>query len=234
VPYIELRDLYFKKGNLSKGIQDTLVFKLFFKDGDGDLGSTGDSSDFNNRNPWYWAYNPANFHEYVATSNNFVLPDTLKWINYGAKKIPQLDTLPDLNCTNWEPLLGTDNTSPAPHTIDTVYITQNLRAFNTIVTVYEKVGANYVLYNPETDFAFPQCNSNLFRATFPNLSGEGKNSPLEGIITFRIQSYRLYNLFSSKTLKMSITIYDRANHASTGPGGNPPIKKDFTLQQITR
>jgi len=257
-PHIDLESLVFKRG--SSGVNDTLIFKVKFRDGDGDLGyGPVDANSLYYYNPWYWAYSPTSLKRYITDSNispfslydsathlkyddprlphsdprltNMSrLPDSLRWINWKAKERPKFSTLPGIDCKNWEQLFCTENV-PVPVVCDTVYITQNLWAYNINVDLYSKVGTSYVLYDPEkTNIPFSRCiSSNLFRATFPDLSIDRSNSPLEGTITFRLESARLYTLFGSDKLKVVITINDRAFHVS-----NPVTKADFTLQQITK
>lgn len=251
VPQIEFAGdgIIFKKGSLTARIPDTLIFKIKFKDGDGDLGyGPEDENSVYYYNPWFWAYSPTSLKKYITDSNigpfsiyNSTtlsrydrlsgitsLPDTLEWINWGATKLSEFDTLPGINCQNWQQVYTDDATGSKVS--DSVYITQNFKAFNVNIDLYKMVGTNYVLYNPETDFHFPSCNFNLLRATFPDLSNDRKNAPLEGIITFRLQSLGLYTLFGGSTkLKIAVTINDRAFHAS-----NTIAMKDHTLQQLMK
>ncbi len=228
IPHIEFQDLIFRKGS----IQDTLIFRLKFTDGDGDLGIGAEDltgpNFYNYYNPWYWAYNTTDFTQQAFAVDNTLTPPTgYQWITYKSRKLPQFDTLPGINCENWQQLK--DN-SAQPKVIDTIYMTQNLKAFNINVDVYIKNSSGaYVKFNPGDYFSFPGCSPNLFRGAFPDLSNDRKSSPLDGTITYKLQSSGLYYLFSTKTLKMDVTINDRAFHIS-----NVIEKKDFTLQQITR
>lgn len=228
VPEIKLLDITFKRGDLTKGVQDTLIFRLTFKDGDGDLGVTSaDSTSFDSRNPWYFFYNPSNLSAILYSVDPAVqLPAGYKIINYHAKKtIQQFDTLPALVCGSWE-LLRNAQSQPT----DTVYIRQNLKAYNVNVDVFAKDNnGNYVPYNYATpNYDFTNCSYNLFRATFPDLSND-RQTALDGVITFRISSFYLYSFFNTRTLKMDITINDRAFHVS-----KPVSKEDFTILQITK
>jgi hypothetical protein len=214
---------------LKKGAVDTLIFKIKFTDGDGDLGvGPEDSSNITYFNPWYWAYRPSDFATGFTVNNSQALPTGYTWLNYKARKFHQFDTLPGINCGNWE--LLSNNATP-PVVIDTIYVSQNLKAFNINVDVYLKNNnGTYDKFNPLDCIPFPHCNPNLFRATFPDLSNERKISPLDGTITFRIQSFALAScLGTGTTLKMDVSINDRAFHQS-----NVVEKKDFTLQQITQ
>jgi hypothetical protein len=225
VPEISLNDLYFKPGNIQNGISDTLVLKFDFKDGDGDLGiGAQDSSSFDFFTPWYYAYNTTTFQVGYTNDKAASLPDGYKWINYQTKKnVPQFDTLPGINCKNWEQISGLTGVT------DTLYITQNEKAYNIAIKIFVKdVNQNYVPYYP--GFSWPNCVNNLFWGTFKDLSSDrGKKSPIEGTFKYNIQSAALGLQFSLKTLKIQVYILDRAFHQS-----NVIEKKDFTLAQIKR
>ncbi|MBI1769905.1 MAG: hypothetical protein HY015_08485 [Bacteroidetes bacterium] len=231
VPHIDLLDITFRKGNLqptppNPPTPDTLIFRLKFSDGDGDLGASSiDSGTFDSYSPWYYIYRQTDFNIKRGVDNTAPIPQGYTFINYYAKrKVPQFDTLPSLGCANWELLKDSQGKLK-----DTIYIRQNLRAYNINVDVYIKNSNGiYDKFDPATYFDLQGCAPNLFRATFPDLSKDRK-SPLDGVITFRIQSYGFSYLFSTHTLKMDVTINDRAFHNS-----NTVEKKDFTLQQITR
>jgi hypothetical protein len=229
VPHIELIDITFKKGNVNSvpAIPDTLIYRIKFTDGDGDLGtnSSDSSNSIYSYNPWYFVYNTTNFSLLIATDNNSQIPSGYKYINYQTKRtVQQFDTLPPLGCQNWE--LERDSQGRVS---DTVYIQQNLRAYNVNVDVYTKNSSGtYDKFDPSTYFDLRSCAPNVFRSTFPDLSN-ASSGPLDGVITFRIQSYYLGALLNTKTLKMDITISDRAYHVS-----NAAEKTDFTLQQITK
>ncbi|HLZ16499.1 MAG TPA: hypothetical protein VKQ08_05640 [Cyclobacteriaceae bacterium] len=228
VPYIELVDLTFKPGDISKQIQDTLIISLRFKDGDGDLGKGPDDSlNWDSYSPWYWAYDTTNFSTGYVGLNTIALPGAYKFLTYRVKRtIVQFDTLPAIGCINWEQYFK------GPLLEDTLFVTQNPNAFNLTVDVYTSSngGQNYTRFDPSTYFAFPNCNVNMFNTAFPNLSSDmNKKSPLEGILKYKIQSYALRSIFSIATLKMYIQIKDRAGHLSdtVKVGG-------FTLASITK
>jgi hypothetical protein len=229
VPRIELKDVYFKKGSLNQLIADTLVIKLKFTDGDGDLGIGPEDAvlpDY--QNPIYWAYNTTNFSLISGTDKSVPLPAGYTFLDYKARKLSQFASLPGINCQNWE--LLSDNGSPP--LVDTIYITQNLRAFNFNVSFYTRVSVTpekYELLDPSPFVSLSKCTANLFRGTFPDLSNDRKSAPLDGIITYRIQSLGLSKIFANSTLKMEVTINDRAFHDS-----KPVEKKGFTIQQITK
>jgi hypothetical protein len=227
VPHIDLIDITFKPGNLNvtPAIPDTIIYRVKFRDGDGDLGFLQDDTTIEYFNPWYYVYNPTNFSILRGVSSTDPIPSGYQFINYKAKRtVPQFDTLPELVCGSWELLKNS-----VGQTIDTIYIRQNLRAYNVNVNVFVKNNSGvYVAYDPGYDFT--SCNPNQFRAAFPDVSNDGKPGPLDGTLTWRLQSYNfLHGSLNTKTLKMDITINDRAYNIS-----NTVEKADFTLQQITK
>ncbi len=183
-------DITFRKGNLQTSTPDTLIFRIKFADGDGDLGvSSVDSFAFDSYNPWFYIYRYFDIRR--GPDNTAPIPTGYSFINYYAKrKIPQFDTLPALGCSNWELLHDSQGKLK-----DTIYIRQNLRAYNINVDVYTRDNSGvYNKFDPSTYFDLTGCAPNL-----------------------------------SQTLKMDVTINDRAFHLS-----NTVEKKDFTLQQITK
>ena len=228
IPSIELLDVTFKPGNLAQQIQDTLIITLKFRDGDGDLGiGPDDSATWDSYSPWYWAYDTVNFNLGYTGDNTVTPPPGYKYINYRAKfNVPPLDTLPLLDCKNWEELYRGQVLT------DTLYITQNLKAFNINVDIYTSStgGAPYTKFDPSTYFTFPGCNVNMFRGGFPNLSSDvNKKSPLDGVLTYKIQSFALKSIFNIATLKIEVQINDRAYNLS-----NLVEKEGFTLSSITK
>src|SRR5579859_1821041 len=132
IPHIDLVDLTFKPGDISQQIQDTLIITLKFKDGDGDLGKgPDDSSSWDSYSPWYWAYDTTNFSTGYTGDNVSPLPGAYKFITYKSKRtLPQFDTLPDISCIHWEQRFK------GQVLVDTLYVTQNSRAFNITADVY--------------------------------------------------------------------------------------------------
>jgi hypothetical protein len=223
-PHIDLLDITFKRGNAAANQQDTLIFRLKFTDGDGDLGVTdADSNSVESYNPLYYYYSTSNFsvQPWINPTDQFT---GYKVINYAVKRsIAQFDTLPPLLCGSWEPLRKNGVV------VDTIYTKQNLKAYNVNVDIYSKNNGVYETFDPWiADAEWNQCSYNLFRAAFPDLSN-GRQTALDGVITFRIGSFSLYEIFNTRTLQMNIVIYDRARHVSNVVG-----KKDFTIAQITK
>ena len=99
IPDITLQDLIFKP-KTSQSL-DSLNIILHFKDGDGDLGIS-DTSAFDSHNPVYFAYDTITYQVGVTVYKTTPLPGAYKFLDYKARKLAQFDTLPALNCTNWE------------------------------------------------------------------------------------------------------------------------------------
>ncbi len=232
-PQITFNELYFKKGNLF----DTLAVVFDFKDGDGDLGTlTTDSTNTDLTSPWYYLYDISTFQIYYTGTYQLQsgLPSGYKWVDYASKSIPQLSSqisFPALGCHDWETINDSGGI-----VIDTLYITQNDKAFNIIMKMFIKDNSgSYSEYNPDddaTNFPFPKkCATNLFKGTFKNISSDpGRNSPMEGTFTYRFPSPAWASLFGNgKVLKLQLYIVDRALHQS-----NTIEKSDFTLTSITK
>ncbi|MBS1508453.1 MAG: hypothetical protein JSS79_17575 [Bacteroidetes bacterium] len=232
IPEITLQDLIFKPGNINKGIQDTLKIILNFRDGDGDLGvGSADSAYRDFYNPWYVIYDTITKNTDYTVYKTATLAPQVKYITYRTRKLAAFDTLPAINCKNWEQRFTTVNGQSQVK--DTVYIVQNSHAFNIFISIFEKnPDGSYSPYDPNdpVKYIFPNCNANFLQATFPNLStDEGKKSPLDGTLKYSINSFALNSTFSIKVLKMQVYITDRAFHKS-----NVVEKEGFTLASITK
>jgi hypothetical protein len=233
-PQIEIlnNDLAFIKNTNSIGL-DTLRIVLKFTDGDGDVGviRTQDLP-LDERAVFYYLLNSngqvslttidrSNInYRFKRLNPNFRMP------NSGAK-LPEFIT--PFNCTSWE--LEEDKNNVV---IDTVYIERNPNHFNIFIDYLIKNNdGTFTEFNFDDFFIFPFCGDAVFNgARIPNLSKEiGKNSPLDGKITFNITATigALDLLFSIKTLKLKISIVDRALNKS-----NEVESKEFTLQSIRK
>jgi len=220
IPQIQLLSVDFK--HVFPTAADTLILKVKFTDGDGDLGINGDDSvlyqsatdefvDINT--PFYFVYDT--IKQIIVNppthSNNLSLLPGYQYVNYAAKRLIHkhpFDTLPALTCKDWE-----YRASPA----DTLYIKQNPNNFNIFVDVYTKnPDGTYTYFDPNNLVTFGSlCVTNLFNGRFPVLSSDlGKKSSLDGTITYKIESAALYLRFHSQTLKLKIYILDRALHKS--------------------
>ena len=190
---------------------DSLIVTVRFKDGDGNLGL--DASELSA---------PYNDKTY------FRFPDGT-FVTYKTKRtIAKYDTLPPFskpyNCINWE--IKTVNAK-----LDTFYFQLNPNHYNIFVDffVLNNDGV-YTEFDWQKDFTYPNCGI-PFDGRFPVLSKDlSRKTPLDGTIRYAMQSTGFLILFSNKTLKLKITIQDRALNKSNTVETIPA----FNLQQITK
>lgn len=199
-PKISLQDVSFIPSSVEKF--DTMRVIIHFEDGDGDLGLRSTETD-----PPYQDYT------YVTDGSG----DTLTINSPGA---------PPFNCTDYK--VDTFTLSNGIKKVDTNYIERNERHFNYLIDVLVKDNGKFEKY----DFlnSNEDCSSGpgpLGR--FPILNSSGKERPLEGDLEFtNTDLYRL--TFRKDTIKLRISIYDRAGHKS-----NPVESKEFYIDdKITK
>ncbi|HEV8515815.1 MAG TPA: hypothetical protein VGQ59_21185 [Cyclobacteriaceae bacterium] len=217
-PQIQFQSVEFKHGSPTSA--DVLTISINFKDGDGDLGINGDETEIavspaeskDISTPIYYYYQLSQSAIWYPThKSNETLKNGYEYVNYASyRKIHSspFDTLPALTCKNWEL-----RQTPA----DTLYIQQNPYANNIFVYLYTKSqNGSYTYFDPTNLYSFgDRCVNNFFHGRFQVLSlNLGKKSPLEGTITYNIQSSALYSLLNGKTAKLKIYILDRAFHKS--------------------
>lgn len=201
---------------------DTLKIALKFTDGDGDVGLDDSFTDPK--------YAPQYFF-FRNSSGQFIL-STLNQsnVNYKFKRQNPSFQLPDFvtpfNCNSWV-LKKVNNV-----VVDTIYTELNPNHYNIFVDYFTKNNnGTFTKFDVDENFIFPFCGDrSLNGARIPNLTKDpGKASPLDGKIRFAINSIGLDFLFSTKTLKLKITIQDRALNKS-----NEVESNEFTLQSIRK
>jgi hypothetical protein len=211
-PQIEILndEMYFGKSN--EGKQDSIVIALKFKDGDGDLGlSTSDDSNEKYALQYYFNYKGK--------------PVTFKT----RAEYPELN-LPDFvspyDCTNWEDIKEANGT-----VTDYRYTEFNLNYYNIFVDFYtQNSDLTFTKFDPASYFKRPFCDIKGYNGRFPILSKDlGKSSPLDGKLIYTMKSLGFEALFSIKTLKLVVTIQDRALNKS-----NTVETKEFKLKDILR
>lgn len=186
-PNISLNDFYFQEIASSTGtnFQDSIVIKLRFEDGDGNLGL-----DANETNP------PFHLYDVVVTAG-----DTLR---YGDN-----DTLPAYNCFNYEIL--TKRTSVNNSLViktDTIYVIRNLNHYNFFLTFLVEENGEFVEYNTYEKLCAPP-----FHGRFFVLNTARDVRPLTGELQYGfISSFRLQ--FRFNTIKLKLQIQDRALNRS--------------------
>ncbi len=192
---------------------DSLILKVAFQDGDGDLGldpsELGCISDdvcFNNK--FYFIKGDGTPVTYKDKRTN-----------------PDFSDLPDFvkpySCINWE---VRTLTSGGP--VDTLYFELNPDHYNMEVDFLVKnpVNGSFEEFDWSTAFDYPFCGG-TFDGRFPILFKDRPGSPLEGVIRYGMGSTGFKVLFSTKTLKLRVKIKDRALHVS-----NEIETREFTFQ----
>ncbi len=191
-------EVYFKEVDRQP---DSLVVRVDFEDGDGDLGVSGRENDADDYIPianpddgGYWFYDQDN-------------PDP---------------RLPEYNCRQFTDI-DLDLTDGIVDK-DTIRADYNEAYYNYSITLYTKENGQY----KEFDFLIERCSAPL-GGRFPPLRDDfSVDRPLKGTIQWgSVDFYK--SLFRNDTLRIDVTIRDRAGNVS-----NVYTKEDFTLEQITR
>ena len=212
VPAIEYESIIFKDIT-DPSLADSLIVTVRFKDGDGDLGldatdQADNSAPYNNKN-------------YLYLSNGTK-------VNYKTKRTnPSYFYLPSFinpyNCTNWEITTVSGKT-------DTLYFDLNPNHNNIYVDYLIKNNdGSFKKFDWLTEFVYPNCGIS-YDGRFPRLYKDlTHKTPIEGSIRYAMTSVGFLILFSTKTLKLRVTIQDRSLHPS-----NIIETPEFTLQSIKK
>ena len=223
-PEIKFNDVLFK--DLTNEA-DSLIILIDFKDGDGNLGLEKDEilAPYNDRA--YFSYLPGDNKvvkyaiDTLTNSEAALYSPTL--ITYSDREtFAELDTLPGFidpyNCINWQIVQD----------FDTVYYQANEFHHNILVDfLIQQPGGEYEEFDWTREFSYPNCGIS-YDGRFPLLISNGKDKPLEGTIRYGMTSVGFKALFSVKTLKLRVTVIDRALNIS-----NQIETPPFTLQEIT-
>jgi hypothetical protein len=236
IPQITLQNVSFT-GKASTTAKDTITISLGFSDGDGDLGInpdetaiyTGNGDSIDIQTPYYFLYDstqPASSPWYTTHQNNLTSAylasigfPTLLYVNYGSfrkyKTTSPFDTLPALSCASWQ-VRGASQVAPIVK-LDTLFIKNNPNSNNIFVTIYytPNLGTPFSSFDPVNSTFSPQCAPNPWNGRFPVLSSNlGNNSPIQGTLTYKLQSYAFYAGLRGHTIKITVYITDRAEHKS--------------------
>jgi hypothetical protein len=198
IPEIDFESVDFKEG----GNLDTLIIRVRFQDGDGDLGLSGNELD-----PPYnpFIYEPSPDGDPCRFSERFDKPCS--------------NVLPaEYSCTYYEyrPTFGQDDSFK-----DTLYRVINENSNNFIVELLTKENGQFEVYE---DSNCTQTLSGRFPHLKVNFNGE---SPLEGVIEYKAPSTSYFSLFRNDTLKLRMRIKDRTLHDS-----NTVESCEFTLDEL--
>jgi len=231
---------------------DSLIISVRFKDGDGDMGL-----DANSIRDTLCPYNARFFFDtvkaatvpyycpsptcYVNDPNTcfvenspgppdevtFITYKTFRTNRYGWGSKLSYDTLPEFkkpyNCVNWE-IRSVNNE------VDTFYFERNPYHYNIFVKYFVKQNnGTFKEFDWVTEFAYPQCGI-TFDGRFPVLSKDlGRAAALDGTIRYGMASTGFNFLFSTKTMYLEVTVFDRLLNQS-----NTVQTEPFTLQQIKK
>lgn len=223
IPKIEFEKVTFIDQS-DNTLPDSLIVIIRFMDGDGDLGL-----DANNPSDTLFPYQTRTFFDTIPNSPVGYYfpqgPDNF-YITYKTKRTnPNYDTLPPFskpyNCVNWEVLTFNNQ-------VDTFYFQNNPYHHNIRVDYLVKNNdGTFTEFDWTTEFSYPLCGI-TFDGRFPVLSRDlSRAAALDGKIRYGMTSTGFNVLFNIKTLKLRITIIDRALNVS-----NTVETPEFTLQQI--
>lgn len=223
VPEIEFNSLKFvdTPDPVGQLVFDTLVLKINFKDGDGDIGFSDADLQVSESTAKYAE------RIYIDKSGQrWAIDDLLKLsqstnqgdktfyaslLKFSSRKTAPFDTLPAFtkpyDCINWAILQNTA-VSPAK-TIDTLYFQLNANHYNIFVDFLENSSGTFKEY----DFRKELCTT--FDGRLPILSKDiSQENPLEGTIRYAMAGSGFKLVFGSKTMKLRIQIQDRALNKS--------------------
>jgi hypothetical protein len=222
VPSIEYEDLsYVEVGGFLES--DSLILKLRFEDGDGDLGLRSNVAEDRSA-----PFNEVSFFSYNQTTQKvteFAL-DTLRGSDISLienivtfsdrRNIDALDTLPDFifpeRCDYYREQEIFQSGQEEPIVDDTLYYHKNPRFNNIYVGFFiETTPGNFEEFFWE--YFQDECNIN-YDGRFPLINDIGRDKSSEGILTYRMTSIGWRNVLQNNRFKLQVFIYDRAGHVS--------------------
>ncbi len=205
---------------------DTLVVAMTILDGDGDYGLDQVAAP-----PYNWR-NVVLKADGTSIDLNAVGKTTplSQVIKYSDRKNSPLDTLPKFvqpfNCTRWSVAPFSDGQKQV---VDTVYTRFNKYFYNlTVDLLYESSPGQWVVYDIEKAFGYPQCAS-PFSGRVPQLSSnptsfgsiyqsgpftliQVSKTSLHAVVRFQSNFYRI--VFKGKKIKLRMFATDREFHDS--------------------
>ena len=210
-PSISFNSIEFKEGINGR---DSLILKLDFEDGDGDLGLGREDEDDIRYQEFYFVTDTG---ELVPNFNNSV-------VRFGAPNQPPLDF------EHWIRDIDFDGDEIE----DTVRVEFNENFFNIFLDFFYKADTNgdgdidddtdYVLIDFNQIFG-GQPGFNL-NGRFFRLNTADNDRPLRGTLTYKMtNSFRLSPIFRDNTLRVDAQIQDRALNRSNKVSSN-----DFDMQ----
>lgn len=192
-------DVYFKD---MPSLSDSLVIRVDFEDGDGDLGLYTDENQV--FGPFEPQLDPSTGEFLVYDSEN---PDP---------RLPPYDcrTYLDFDPT---PLDTVDDR-------DTILVEYNEEYYNFSITLYQLIDGQYEEYDLRSP---PLCSAPLGGRFIPLKDDFDNKKPLKGTIQYGTESALFSTLFINDTLKIDVAIRDRAGNMS-----NVISKEGFTLREV--
>ncbi|GAA5029284.1 hypothetical protein GCM10011506_17440 [Marivirga lumbricoides] len=170
--------------------EDVLSLKLYFEDGDGDLGLRSDEI-FDQYRPFFWQKNDEN-----------------KLI-----RLNSIDTLPPYNPLDYFTVLEEDDTVIVENELitiaDTLYIKRNPRHYNIFIKTFYKPGNEFIEYKWE-EAPYYQT----FNGRFPILNTEDYDRPINGTLDYDITSLGFRIIFRNYPMFVQAQIWDRAGNKS--------------------
>jgi len=201
VPSIALKSVDFKRGE----VFDTLIVRVKFQDGDGDLGLSGRETD-----PPYHDYD---FQPNLSTGEPCRFSD-----RFNTADCPGLPS--EFNCVDYQkPPIRIDEELVN----DTLFVKRNENQNNFILDIMTKENGQFEVFDFRKEFCVASL-SGRFPRLRDNINAAG---PLEGVIEFKAPSSAYFALFRNDTLKLRMYIKDRALHNS-----NIVESEAFTLNDL--
>lgn len=172
--------------------EDVLTLKLYFEDGNGDLGLGSDEL-FEPYNPYY----------FLLDSNNELI------------RLNSIDTLPPYNPLDYYTVPSEGDTVIIGNELitiaDTLYIQRNPRHYNIFIKTF---------YKPPTESEFIEYNweeapyYQTFNGRFPILNTEDYDRPINGTLDYNITSLGFRIIFRNYPMYVQAQIWDRAGNKS--------------------
>ncbi len=210
-----------------QGQQDVIRLSITFKDNEGDLGLNARETDFPfHQNTFYNSANGQPVYNLEKFGGRLLQLGDAPVAN--APTLPPYDfsnSRPEGDCANY--LLFRSNTGEdgAATSIDTVYYEQNPNQYNIFVDFYRRRSGEWEFYNARREL----CSE--FHGRFFHLNTSSEQKPLEGTLTYNIESNGFRVLFGreSDTLMLKIRINDRALNTSNEIETPPFVLNDIRI-----
>lgn len=225
---------------------DSLEIVLNFTDGDGDLGLPTTIGDAKDDQVYYYFIKPSGEielstldksninYKFKRLNPKYELPDRIvpsslerPYLNKPdrTKKLPNFES--PYSCNSWEVKKKSNGD------LDTIYFERNANSFNVFVDYFIRNDNDnkFKEFKIDSVFTYPRCGDiSLNGARMPILSKDpSKKAPLDGKIRFWIRSFGFEASFGAKTIKIQVSIQDRALHRS-----NIVESKEFSLLSIRK